>query len=144
MTRCAQKVSDATGCALMLTGPFATHDPERAIRDGWDWTWAGEYEANVLLALAMPRPTHVPTTRGYVDLDWLPWPEDEDISRLDYSEMSNPASGMIQVYPTRGCPLACTFCVVPTYYGGHGKSHRSHRVRDVEDVCAEIAYLAHK
>jgi bacteriochlorophyll C8 methyltransferase len=51
---------------------------------------------------------------------------------------------MIQMYPTRGCPLSCTFCVVPTYYGGHGKTSRSHRCRDVGDVCDEIEYLAAK
>ena len=48
----------------------------------------------------------------------------------------------MQLYPTRGCPLACTFCVVPLYYGGHGFSHKSHRTRDPENVCDEIDYLA--
>lgn len=144
MTRCARKVRDATECTLMLTGPLGTHDPGRAKTDGWDEVFAGEYEHQVLRALAPGRMIEIPTTRGYLNLDWLPLPEDDDIARIDYSEMSNPHAGMIQVYPTRGCPLACTFCVVPTYYGGHGKSHRSHRTRNPDDVCDEIEYLAHK
>jgi radical SAM superfamily enzyme YgiQ (UPF0313 family) len=58
--------------------------------------------------------------------------------------MSNPLPGLVQLYPTRGCPMACTFCVVPIYYGGHGKSYKSHRQRDPENVCDEIEYLAEK
>jgi bacteriochlorophyll C8 methyltransferase len=85
-----------------------------------------------------------PEPIGYVDLDWLPWPEDEDISRIEYDEINHYKRGTIQLYPTRGCPLSCTFCVVPTYYGGHGKSHKSHRTRNVDDVCDEIEYLADK
>lgn len=38
--------------------------------------------------------------------------------------------------------MACTFCVVPLYYGGHGKSTGSHRQRDPDNVCDEIEYLA--
>jgi anaerobic magnesium-protoporphyrin IX monomethyl ester cyclase len=67
---------------------------------------------------------------------------DDDIARIDYDEINHYSRGTIQLYPTRGCPLSCTFCVVPTYYGGHGKSHRSHRCRDVEDVGDEIQHLA--
>jgi radical SAM superfamily enzyme YgiQ (UPF0313 family) len=107
--------------------------------DGWTDTVVGEYEHKVLALLqGKPQPT------GYVDLDWLPWPEDKDIARIDYDEINHYNRGTVQLYPTRGCPLACTFCVVPTYYGGHGKSHKSHRGRNVEDVCDEIEYLATK
>lgn len=123
-----------------LCGPYGASNPEKAKADGWDLTFEGEYEQEVLCQLnqsmsAIPR---------YIDLDWLPWPEDEDISRINYYEWSNPYPGMVQLYPTRGCPLACSFCVVPSYYGGHGKSYSSHRVRDVDNVCDEIEYLAAK
>jgi len=139
MTRCARLVEAATGCSLWLTGPLGTHDARRALLDGWDCVFGGEYEAKVLHALQGTEPP-----AGYIDLDWLPWPEDTDIARIDYFEISNPVAGLIQVYPTRGCPLACTFCVVPTYYGGHGKSHRSHRQRDPNLVCDELEHLAAK
>jgi len=123
----------------ILCGPLGGYDGERARADGWTDVVVGEYEAKVLALLqGQPEPT------GYVDLDWLPWPEDEDIPRIAYQEINHYAPGMVQLYPTRGCPLACTFCVVPTYYGGHGASHRSHRCRNVEDVCDEIEYLGTK
>jgi radical SAM superfamily enzyme YgiQ (UPF0313 family) len=119
----------------ILTGPMATY--AGALMDGWTDTVTGEYEHKVLALLQGE-----PMPAGYVDLDWLPWPEDDDIARIDYDEINHYSRGTIQLYPTRGCPLSCTFCVVPTYYGGHGKSHRSHRCRDVEDVGDEIQHLA--
>ena len=119
----------------ILCGPMATY--AGALLDGWTDTVTGEYEHKVLARLrGEPEPI------GYIDLDWLPWPEDEDISRIDYDEINHYSRGTIQLYPTRGCPLSCTFCVVPTYYGGHGKSARSHRCRNVESVGDEIEYLA--
>lgn len=132
MTKVMQAVKPARA---ILCGPMATY--AGANLDGWTDTVVGEYEHKVLALLkGDPEPT------GYVDLDWLPWPEDEDISRINYDEVNHYAPGTVQLYPTRGCPLSCTFCVVPTYYGGHGKSHRSHRTRNVDDVCDEIEYLA--
>jgi radical SAM superfamily enzyme YgiQ (UPF0313 family) len=123
----------------ILCGPMGAYDAQRAHGDGWTDVVVGEYEAKVLALLqGKPEP------QGYIDLDWLPWPEDEDVPRIAYQEINHYAPGMVQLYPTRGCPLACTFCVVPTYYGGHGNSHRSHRCRNVDDVCDEIEHLAGK
>lgn len=131
------QVMQAVNAKSILCGPMATY--EGANLDGWTKTIVGEFEHKVLNYLQdKPEPT------GYINLDWLPFPEDNDICRLDYDEINHYKKGTIQLYPTRGCPLACTFCVVPTYYGGHGKSHRSHRCRDVENVCDEIQYLADK
>lgn len=132
MTRVMQRVDPRLA---ILCGPMAHDAFFRS--DGWTHFVVGEYEHKVLALLkGEPEPT------GYVDLDWLPWPEDEDIRRINYDEINHYARGTVQIYPTRGCPLSCTFCVVPTYYGGHGKSHRSHRVRDCENVGDEIEYLA--
>lgn len=140
MTRCAKLVRLQTECELWLTGPLGTYDRPRAVSDGWDAVFGGEFEAQVLAYLNGTNPAP-----GYIDLDWLPFPEDEDICRLDYTEISNPVlPGLAQMYPTRGCPMACTFCVVPIYYGGHGKSHKSHRQRDPHKVCDEIESLAAK
>ena len=136
MTRVQQLVGDPLSTTI-LCGPMATH--AGAEQDGWTHCVVGEYEHKIL-ALLKGEPEPV----GYVDLDWLPWPEDEDISRINYDEINHYAKGTVQLYPTRGCPLSCTFCVVPTYYGGHGKSHKSHRCRDVENVGDEIEYLATK
>lgn len=136
MTRVMRRVRPQRA---ILCGPLGGYDAERALGDGWTDVVSGEFEHKVL-SLLRGEPPPV----GLVDLDWLPWPEDEDIARIHYQEVNHYAPGMVQMYPTRGCPLACTFCVVPTYYGGHGKSHRSHRCRDVEDCCNEIEYLAGK
>lgn len=126
----------------ILTGPYGMYNGESAHADGWDVILKGEYETRVLSCF---KPVLVGKLNNYIDLDWLPWPEDNDISRINYTEpYGNPKPGMVQVYPTRGCPLACKFCVVPMYYGGHGRSHKSHRVRNVENVCDEIEYLATK
>ena len=134
MTKVMQRVQPGQA---ILCGPMATY--EGAALDGWTDTVVGEYEHKVLALLkGEPQPI------GYIDLDWLPWPEDEDISRINYDEINHYSPGTVQLYPTRGCPLSCTFCVVPTYYGGHGKSHKSHRTRNVENVCDEIEYLAAK
>lgn len=140
MTRVMQK---ANPNRAILCGPMATYD--RVDLDGWTDIAVGEYELRVLERLGVKPPPEAYTDAGLINLDWLPWPEDEDVDRSRYYEINHYAPpAMIQMYPTRGCPLSCTFCVVPTYYGGHGKTSRSHRCRNVEDVCDEIEYLAHR
>lgn len=124
----------------ILCGPMAA-DSERTQREGWTDCVTGEYELKVLELLGGTVPPSARTEAGLINLDWLPWPEDEDVDRISYQEINHYRPGMIQAYFSRGCPLACDFCSVPTYYGGHGHSHRSHRCRDVEDVCQEILYL---
>lgn len=143
MTRVMQTVDPDNA---ILCGPMA-HDKARANADGWPDCIEGEYELKVLERLGGTIPPGAKTHAGLINLDWLPWPEDGDISRDRYREINHyidykSDAAIIQVYPTRGCPLSCTFCVVPTYYGGHGKTSRSHRTRSVADVCDEIEYLA--
>jgi len=105
----------------------------------------GEYELSVLELLGGTVPPEARIDAGLINLDWLPWPEDEDVSRDRYFEVNHhQPPAMIQAYFSRGCPLSCTFCCVPIYYGGHGKTARSHRCRDVGDCCDEIEYLAAK
>lgn len=146
MTRVLAGVRDALDAHIesILCGPMGAvapkeDDPNRR----WDVYVTGEYELEVLDHLGGTVPPEARTDAGLINLDWLPWPEDEDVNRFAYQEINHYEKGMVQVYPTRGCPLSCTFCVVPSYYGGHGKSHRSHRCRAVEDVCDEIEWLAH-
>lgn len=137
--------SDYGTVGSILCGPLGAYDKERALRDNWHHVVVGEYELKVLELFKDDVPDVAYTEAGLLNLDWLTWPEDGDVDRSRYYEINHYAPpAMIQVYPTRGCPLSCSFCVVPTYYGGHGKSHRSHRCRDVEDVCNEIEYLAAK
>lgn len=130
----------------ILCGPMGGYDKERALADGWTDVVVGEYELRVLELLGGTIPAAAYTDAGLINLDWLPWPEDEDISRAAYREINHyidyaSDDVVVQAYFSRGCPLACGFCFVPNYYGGHGKSHRSHRCRDVDDCCEEVLYL---
>lgn len=143
MTRVMWAVSQKGIRGAILCGPMA-QDASRTSSDLWTPV-TGEYELKVLELLGGSVPPEAYTDAGLINLDWLPWPEDEDVDRSRYYEVNHYAPpAMIQLYATRGCPLSCTFCVVPTYYGGHGKTSRSHRTRNVEDVCDEIQYLAWK
>ncbi len=151
MTRVMQEVfghlDNERCCAgrAIICGPMGAYDKGRALADGWDDVVVGEYELKILELLGGTIPPEAYTDAELINLDWLPWPEDEDIDRSRYYENNHYVEpSVIQVYPTRGCPLSCTFCVVPTYYGGHGKTSRSHRQRDVGNVCDEIEYLAAK
>lgn len=129
----------------ILCGPMgAIHPKEDDPNRRWDVYIKGEYELEVLDHLGGTVPDVARTDAGLINLDWLPWPEDEDIRRERYYEINHYSpKATIQIYgATRGCPLSCSFCVVPTYYGGHGNSHKSHRTRNVEDVADEIEYLA--
>lgn len=145
MTRVMQAIEPELS---FLCGPMGAYDSSRALDNGWKIVAKGEYELSVLEALGGTIPDEA-RTNGLVNLDWLPWPEDEDVDRTRYREINHyidykSNDAIVQLYATRGCPLSCTFCVVPSYYGGHGKSHRSHRFRDVDDVCDEIEYLAQR
>lgn len=144
VTRVMQTVQDrAYGTTqTILCGPMATY--ERADLDGWTDTIKGEYELGVLELLGGTVPDEA-RVHGLVNLDWLPWAEDSDIDRSRYYEINHYASPpFLDMYLSRGCSMSCSFCLVPTYYGGHGKSFKSHRVRDVEDCCNEILYLKAK
>jgi radical SAM superfamily enzyme YgiQ (UPF0313 family) len=142
MTRVMEKVRAQRS---ILCGPMGGYDAQRAYVDGWTDVVVGEYELKVLGLLGGTVPPEA-YTHGLVNLDWLPWPEDEDVRREKYREINHyidyrSNDAIIQLYPTRGCPLQCTFCTVPSLYGGHGHSQKSHRVRDMGDVSDEIEYM---
>lgn len=139
MTYVADRLKRECNTRTILTGPVATHYIGNVTIPQWDYMVAGEYERKVVSIIR-----NEPITDTPIDLDWLPWPEDEDVARIDYWECATPHKNMIQLYPTRGCPISCTFCVAPLYYGGHGNNSKSHRCREITDVCNEIEYLAEK
>ena len=71
----------------------------------------------------------------------LPWPEDEDISRLDYiGPLPGHKYKQIQMYASRGCTMKCNYCVAAnTYY-----QKPNWRPREVDDVITEMQYLVKK
>ena len=81
-----------------------------------------------------------PNERGnLIDINQLPFPEDEDISRIDYHE-PNCRYRQIQMYGSRGCPRRCNFCAAATLY----YDELNWRPRDVESIIKEIQTLHEK
>jgi radical SAM superfamily enzyme YgiQ (UPF0313 family) len=143
----AARVRDAVGCHTAFVGQHATACPNE-VQETADSVIVGEYEFTLLhlvQAMASGRGTQglpgvypTPWSGQLPDVSRLPWPEDDDISRLDYA---GPLPGhryrQIQIYGSRGCPMRCNFCVaVHVYY-----QKPNWRPRDPDDIVAEMQYL---
>ncbi len=143
----AVKVKAATGARLIFCGPHPTVFPEETLEKA-DFVCQGEYEITVLELL---QGNSVQTIRGLFpnprrpvieDIDYLPWPEDEDVRRIDYGTPGVPGTNYleVQMYASRGCPFQCNFCVCGNIY----YDRPNWRPRNIEDVMAEIQYLKQK
>ena len=81
-----------------------------------------------------------PNQRGsLIDINQLPFPEDDDISRIDYHE-PNCRYKQIQMYGSRGCPRRCNFCAAATLY----YDELNWRPRHVDSIVQEIQILHEK
>ncbi|MFB0518895.1 MAG: radical SAM protein [Acidobacteriota bacterium] len=143
----ALKVKEELGTSIVLTGQHATAFPEELLRQGADYVCVGEYELTVLDLIKGLRPDQIRGLypngrRPLLDVNKLPYPEDDDVNRLEYAFPGEPNCDYveIQAYASRGCPMSCTFCVARNIYYGHPRW----RGRRVEDVVAEIKYLKAK
>ena len=77
---------------------------------------------------------HMTPNREYIaGLDWLPWPEREDI---DYLAQTLPTASVLA---SRGCPWKCSFCSITPFYKENGTQGR--RRRDPLLVVDEMEYL---
>lgn len=142
----ANAAKAATGCKVIIAGQHPSAFPAETLKAGADHVCIGEYEMTVkellngapvkgILGL-YPNPR-----RALTNPDLLPWPEDNDVRRIDYKEPVVNEYRELEMFASRGCPLACNFCVVSNvYYGGAG----SWRPRDVDDVTNEIAAMKKK
>lgn len=135
------------GTKLIFTGAHATAFPEQVKADGVDHVCLGEYEGTVLAILKGAEPSTIaglyPNPPGPpLDINDLPFPEDDDVSRFDYAypplECSPP--NQVEVFASRGCPFQCVFCVCANLYYQKPKW----RPRAVESVIEELKYLKHK
>lgn len=134
------------GTKLIFTGQHATAVPDRLLADGVDHVCIGEFEYTVrdLLRGADPATLRGLHPNGYgdlVDVNDLPFPEDDDVPRVDYTEPPIECCDYndFEVFASRGCPLSCTFCVSGggnTYY-----AKKNWRTRDVSNIIAELRYL---
>ncbi|MBN1879065.1 radical SAM protein [bacterium] len=143
----AVQVKQATGCKLIFCGPHPTVFPEEILKDA-DYVCQGEYELTVLdLLRGQPTdsiPGLYPNPRRTIieDINYLPWPEDDDVRRIDYGRPGIPGTNYleIQMYASRGCPFQCNFCVCGNIY----YDRPNWRPRDIEDVMAEIHHMKQK
>ncbi|MDH5541497.1 MAG: B12-binding domain-containing radical SAM protein [Nitrospinota bacterium] len=134
------------GCKLIFAGQHPSAFPEEALKAGADVVCIGEYEFTLLEFFKSAHPEKVAGIypngrRELADPNLLPWPEDDDVRRIDYIEPVVSRYREVEMFSSRGCPLACNFCVASNvYYGGAG----SWRPRNVDDVTNEIAAMKSK
>lgn len=144
----AREVRARAGAKLMLAGQHASAFPEELSREV-DYVLMGEYEDTVLdIVSGKARGGGAPqiaglypsTARPAVKVADLPWPEDDDVSRIRYAIPGEPNCEYkeIQMYGSRGCPFHCNYCASGTvYFSGW-------RPRHVQDVADEIEFLGRK
>jgi len=109
-----------------------------------DFICVGEYEFAVLDLILGKDPKTIPgvypNPRGeLVNINLLPFPEDDDIRRIDYHE-PNCRYKQIQMYGSRGCPRRCNFCAAATLY----YDQLNWRPRKVISIIEEIKVLKKK
>jgi len=145
--KCALRVKEKTGASLVLCGQHASAFPRELLSKGVDFVVSGEYEKAILEFFQGKDPQNIP---GFypnhpgelIDLNSLPFPEDEDVRRIDYAIPGEPSSDYIEIqaYASRGCPRSCNFCVSRHLY------YRKPiwRKRSVANILKEIFYLKEK
>lgn len=143
--RFALKFKKKFGTKLIFCGQHATAFPENLLKDGVDYVATGEYEPAIVKLMAKMSPKKIDgiypnPVKELLDVNTLPFPEDDDISRMNYTRIGGCDYREIEFFATRGCPMNCNFCVArQTYYG-----KPNFRVRNVQNVIDEIKYLRKK
>jgi anaerobic magnesium-protoporphyrin IX monomethyl ester cyclase len=143
----AKEIKKECGAKIVFTGHHASVFPEYLLQNGADFVCIGEYEYTVLELLQGKNPDNIlglypNNRRPLLDINSLPWPEDEDVSRLSYGIPGEPSSEYleIQMYASRGCPRSCDFCVARNVY----YSQPNWRQRNIPDIIEELKYLRNK
>ncbi|MED5353126.1 MAG: radical SAM protein, partial [Nitrospinota bacterium] len=141
--RFAATLKENFGTRLIFAGQHPMSHPEEVLKIA-DHVCIGEYEFSVLDLVRGKEPKNIagvfPNERGkLIDIDLLPFPEDDDISRIDYHE-PNCRYRQIQMYGSRGCPRRCNFCAAATLY----YDELNWRPRDVDNIVKEIQILHEK
>jgi len=143
----ARAVKEEFGTKLIFAGPHPTVFPEETLADGINYVCIGEYEFTVLDILSGRNPKAIlglypNQRRPLLDINQLPFPEDEDVSRFDYAKPGEPACEYreIEMFASRGCPMSCIFCVCRHLYYGQP----NWRPRNIKSIINEIKYLRSK
>lgn len=141
--RLAQAAKNEFGTKVIMAGQHPMARPEEVLKVA-DFVCIGEYEFAVLDLVLGKNPKNIPgvypNPRGELtDINRLPFPEDDDIRRMDYHE-PNCRYRQIQMYGSRGCPRRCNFCAAATLY----YDELNWRPRDVKNIILEIKTLKEK
>ncbi|MBN3040651.1 MAG: radical SAM protein [Candidatus Omnitrophica bacterium] len=144
--RLALQLKKQLGTKLIFAGQHASAYPEE-LSKSVDFVCQGEYEFTVLDIIQGKEVSSIEgiypnACRDPLDVNSLPWPEDDDIKRIDYCVPGPPGLRFrqIQAYGSRGCPFRCSFCVCSNLY----YSKPTWRARNTDDIVKEISYLKNK
>jgi len=145
--RMALELKKELNTRIVFAGHHASAFPQYLLERGVDFVCIGEYEFTVLELLQGKDPKDIMglypnKRRPLLDINSLPWPEDEDVSRLNYGMPGEPSSEYleIQMYASRGCPRSCDFCVARNVY----YAQPNWRQRNIGDIINELKYLKSK
>ena len=141
--RLAEAAKNELKTKVIMTGQHPMANPEEVLKVA-DFVCIGEYEFAVLDLVLGKNPKSIPgvypNPRGkLLDINLLPFPEDDDIRRIDYHE-PNCRFRQIQMYGSRGCPRRCNFCAAATLY----YDQLNWRPRDIDNIIQEIKTLKDK
>ena len=141
--RLAKAAKNEFKTKVIMTGQHPMAHPKEVLKVA-DFVCIGEYEFAVLDLILGKNPKNIPgiypNPRGELpDINLLPFPEDDDIRRIDYHE-PNCRFKQIQMYGSRGCPRRCNFCAAATLY----YDQLNWRPRNVSNIIEEIKVLKKK
>ncbi|HPG31695.1 MAG TPA: radical SAM protein, partial [bacterium] len=139
----AISVKEKFNAKIIFCGGLSTAEPEKLLEVA-DYVLQGEYEETLLELLKTNFDESIEglypnNRRKIIDINTLPFPEDDDVSRIKYFE-PNCEYKEIQFYISRGCPMKCNFCVAGNLY----YEKPNWRPRSIQNIIAEIKYLKNK
>ena len=141
----AKAIKEKCGSRLIFTGQHPTAYPAEVLAENVDYVCIGEYEYTVLDILDGKDPKDIlglyPNSRRHLlDINQLPFPEDNDISRWDYIGIGGSEYKEIEMFASRGCKMSCVFCVCRHLY----YAKPNWRGRHIKSIIDEIEYLRSK
>ncbi len=141
----AKAIKEKCGSRLIFTGQHPTAYPAEVWAEGIDYVCIGEYEYTVLDILDGKDPKDIlglypNPRRQLLDVNQLPFPEDNDISRWDYIGIGGSEYKEIEMFASRGCKMSCVFCVCRHLY----YAKPNWRARYIKSIIDEIKYLCSK